>query len=377
MRASGRFAVERARERVEALARAGHDTAGFAQALVEVLQPLVPHAAACVVTTDPATGLVTGTYKLGALAGHHDLDAEWARLEYETDDPTRLLVVGGQAVPARAASQLPGGPEGSVRIRELVGPGGYGDELRMVARRDSASWGGVNLFRAAGDRPFDADEVLLVAELSEAVAAGLQAALVAGWGRCGPAEAPAGPTVLVVDRADRVQRVSAGAGDLLADLTAEANRSPLESLVHGLAAAARRFARGDRSAPPWARLRSPSGRWLVAHAVPLTAQDGLTGEVAVTIDEARPPEVVPLVAAALGLTAREREVTALVLAGAGTKAIARALGVSPYTVQDHLRSIFDKAGVRTRAELVARVFFDQYAPRFGGELTPGGWFASG
>jgi hypothetical protein len=32
-------------------------------------------------------------------------------------------------------------------------------------------------------------------------------------------------------------------------------------------------------------------------------------------------------------------------------------------VQDHLKGIFGKTGTGTRGELVARLFFDHYAPR--------------
>jgi DNA-binding CsgD family transcriptional regulator len=86
------------------------------------------------------------------------------------------------------------------------------------------------------------------------------------------------------------------------------------------------------------------------------------------IEEAGPAEIAPLIMRAYGLSPREARVTSLVLEGQSTKEVAAEIHLSPYAVQDHLKEIFAKAGVRSRRELAARIFDQYHSPRAG----PGG-----
>ena len=70
------------------------------------------------------------------------------------------------------------------------------------------------------------------------------------------------------------------------------------------------------------------------------------------LEPVEPRAVVPLILSAHGLTAREAEVARLVLRGCATHAIANTLHISPHTVQDHLKSVFDKTGFHSRRDLV-------------------------
>lgn len=54
------------------------------------------------------------------------------------------------------------------------------------------------------------------------------------------------------------------------------------------------------------------------------------------------------------LTPREREVLQHIIYGLTTPEIAREMGVEKNTVSTHVRNMFTKFGVRTRAHLVAR-----------------------
>jgi DNA-binding CsgD family transcriptional regulator len=66
------------------------------------------------------------------------------------------------------------------------------------------------------------------------------------------------------------------------------------------------------------------------------------------------PEAVPS-SPADGLTQREREVAYLVADGLRSREVAERLGIASQTVKSHLKTIFDKLGVRNRVELARRL----------------------
>ena len=87
-------------------------------------------------------------------------------------------------------------------------------------------------------------------------------------------------------------------------------------------------------------------------------------------------EVAPLIVRAYDLSKRESEIMQSVVRGMSTTEISEAFQISSHTVQDHLKAIFEKVGVRSRRELVAHLFAEQYQPRIasGRDLDVNGWF---
>jgi len=137
----------------------------------------------------------------------------------------------------------------------------------------------------------------------------------------------------------------------------------LPLVVLGTLARARAIAEERDHRPARARLRSTTpGRWLVCHASCLRDADGRIGDTALVIEPATASEIAPIIVQAYDLSAREREITQLISQGFGTTEIADRLHLSPYTVRDYVKAVFEKVGVSSRGELVARLFAEHYGP---------------
>ncbi|MEV5412288.1 helix-turn-helix transcriptional regulator [Thermopolyspora sp. NPDC052614] len=129
--------------------------------------------------------------------------------------------------------------------------------------------------------------------------------------------------------------------------------------LHEVATAAR-AGHGPRA---HAMVRSHTGRWLSLWGSLLDGDE--EGNVSVVIQPAPASEISKLLMLAYALTPREQEVLQQVIAGTPSAGIAAELHISPSTVQDHLKSIFSKVGVRSRGQLVSHVLGEHHLPHVG------------
>jgi DNA-binding CsgD family transcriptional regulator len=337
------------------LAHVGLDLHEFARDAARVLRRAVPFDGVAVVALDPATALPVNKWKDNFLSDR----AGWrlAEIEHHESDVNKFSQLAAAGRRAASMSQATGGKlDRSRRYRELIRPHGFGDELRVACVGDTGTWGQIVMHRERCAPNFTARDVELLASVSGALAEGLQRVSLQR-DLSGDAGGP-DPGLLLIDDEDGIELSDAAAAAWLDELRDTGRWGRLPLAVMAVAERARAIASGHSDVAATARVRTASGRWVMARGSVL--RNGTRSRTAVTLAPARAPELAELIAGAYGLTARERRVTELVAQGLPTAAIAARLHLSTYTVQDHLKAIFEKLDVSTRGQLVARLFLDHY-----------------
>jgi DNA-binding CsgD family transcriptional regulator len=239
-----------------------------------------------------------------------------------------------------------------------------GDQELIAALRTPAgeAWGALGLYRAPGRPLFDDAELTFVRRVAPSLAEGARRALLVG--EAVNPEGPDAPGLVVLSQEGEVESATPGVERWLAALPdGDPDAGRLPSAVRAVAGRALRTAQhpDEPGQVAVSRVLSQAGTWVVLHGAALVSSE--SHRVAVIVEPAHPARIAPLLMSAYGLTEREQEVTRLVLQGNSTAEIAERLVVSAHTVQQHLKSVFNRTGVRSRRDLVDKVFFAHYEPR--------------
>jgi DNA-binding CsgD family transcriptional regulator len=356
---------------IRGLASDGLGWVGYASAVDDALRRVVRFDRSCWHSVDPGTVLFTGSLNRDV-----GCSGSWlAEHEYVIEDVNKWAFLAHSGRCAGATSIATHGDlSRSARHRSHTAYG-IGDELRAAFVADDVYWAAAGFLRNEGEPWFTEDEVRLLAGLTRAIATGARRTLVINQVE-DLVPAVDGPGVVVFDPAGRPEFLSPAAERWIDELIEEPRPAARgeSKIVHAVAARARG---GAADADPLqlaarSRVRTRSGSWLLLYGSLLSG--GHPGRTAVVIQPASASDVAPVVALAYGLSARECAVTSLCIEGRPTKDIAERLHLSMYTVQDHLKSIFDKTGVRSRGELVGQVFLQHYVPRWEDlSQPPAGW----
>lgn len=371
------------RDRVERICRSATDPLALYRDVVPVIGRAVPSDLWCGLLLDPATVMNTG--------GYHDeglpLEVLPRLLELEVGghDVNQLITLARDRTGVSTLHRRTRGrPESSARYRDVMVPSGMGPELRAVLRDRGRPWGAFAFFRAAGAPDFSEAEIELVAALAPDIAAAVRRTLLVSEIAHRDAEEGPGMAVLRVDGSQVEVELASRAARVLLDQMPDTRLG--EVPVGIVMLVSRLIAAGGRRQA--ARVRLRTGRWMSVQ-VDVLERAGTDGperawadgpeRLSLVIEPVAPYELAEVIADAYGLTAREREVTRLVVAGHSNPEVAAALSISLTTVQDHLKKVFAKLGVRSRHELTARMFFDQYLPRQLAQVPVGGdgWYLPG
>lgn len=334
------------------LCAAGLDSVSLRRDVLRQLRRVVPSDACFFNALDPETGLVT--HGLGEDAPPA-LMRQFFGAVYPGGEAERIIDL------ARSGEVI--GRDVSDELRQLFGSVGFTRELRATFAMRDEPWGLWCAIRSPSSRPFEEREKVFMRRIARPVSEALRTATLRDVARSASEVDDAAPGMVVIDHAGAlVQRTPTAASQLadLADVGADAEALP-SAIASALAR--QRVAAAHGLQPQALRARGQSGRWYTIQAA-LTEPDafGWTSAI-VLIMPLTGRDVAPLLAKLYGLSPREREVLTLVARGLSTKEIARRLGISVYTVQEHLGRASERVGVRGRRALLARLFFDAYAAR--------------
>jgi DNA-binding CsgD family transcriptional regulator len=316
---------------------------------------IVPFDAQSFSTTDPDTGLLT--HGVGEGLSMRFVQAYLYEVYPHEEAMTTLdLVRSGRTVST----------SDSHAFRDILRVEGLAHELKVLPCANGDLWGSWCLMRETGSPCFSEREMRFLRIILPHLAHGLRSAALVDRAFDQPGLTADGePTgVIILAACGRISLRNPTATAQLDDL-GDVGIGTQEIIPFAVASAVA-WLRVRQESDAELRVRGRSGRWYTLRAS-LTEPDASgTSSTIVLIEPVTSREIAPILAQLYGLSPREREVLSLVARGEPTKRIAAQLGVSAYTVQDHVGHACEKVGVRGRKALLAKLFFDGHVPHLAG-----------
>jgi DNA-binding CsgD family transcriptional regulator len=349
----------RSRERLKRLSRSKLDRESIQYETIAELRRVIGFDRWCWPVGDPDTLIPLGAateLDFGPAVGLS------LALEFSGRDVATMEALARPASPAASLSdETRGDLPRSPRWQEVLRPVGIGDEAIVACRDRLGCWGWIKLYRNSDDGRFDEDDLRLLTAIGSPMGAALRRTTYP------PRPGPAGrrpPAVIVLDDDLRVVSLTAGARDWITAFPAAPMYFAfgiLPAMVYPVATLARSPAKAHRA---HALERAVDGQWVMIEAARLEGgadgeiaaarlEGGADGEIAVTFRPATPGETFDRLCRIYALSRRERQVVAALLQALDTRTVSERLFISQHTVQDHLKSIFERVGVHSRRELRA------------------------
>lgn len=344
-------AYARARETILRICRREADARTLRLEVLDAIRRAIGFDAYAWLLTDPETSV--GSSPLADVPCLPQLP-QLIRLKYLT------TVNRWTSLPSAAAS-LCGATGGalsqSLMWRELLGRYQVTDIASSVYRDRFGCWGFLDLWRT-GAPPFSAADIEFLGHISGPVTTAIRNGLARTFiPATGGDPMPGGPVVLLLSPALAVRAQTPQTQRYLRVLVPPEPGDPaVPAGAYNVAAQLLAAEAGVDDSLPVARVHLADGRWLTLRAARMedAGQAPRDRDVAVSIEPATAGDRVSVFARACGLSPRETELLHHLAGGAGTRDIAGQMFVSENTVQDHLKSIFDKSAARSRRALLAR-----------------------
>ncbi|MEK5038319.1 helix-turn-helix transcriptional regulator [Sporosarcina sp. FSL K6-3457] len=330
--------------------RSSNNSYLFRKKILRKLKTTLPYEAFCFTTVDPHTLLSTGAITDERIELLHP---ELFENEYIEQDINRYSCLLNEKTYCNTLYEgTKGELSSSKRFHKILSPAKFHDELRAVLVHKERCYGFLTLFRTQEQGFFSLEDIAYMKRSIPSIAKGLKDSIYQSYQTSKMIHAASVETGIIILNQDFEIISTNQTGIHLVEWLRQQENIENHQLPRPIRAICSQVTSSF----------STNNSKVIVHAfnqlfMSITASPLLTSssQIALLIERIRPREMNRLLVELFDLTKREHELVEELLKGNSTKMIADKLYISSYTVQDHLKSIFNKTGVNSRRELIGKI----------------------